>query len=715
MKSSVKKEDLCASLNISTEDLDHYVKNPLSFYPKPVEALKLSQSLIIPLHPRYTYLWHDILPEELNNLLEWLMQAKMKYNGEFCSEIRIDNTNFASKNTLEKLCVPHIVENDKIVISHHAPTLAYCLGIQKDITLEEIHSKIQTKPMMTDVLFIINALSDIEVRAKAPIFIGGRLGRPEKSKARATSPPVHVLFPVGFNVGHNRNIVDIAKNGDVSLELVRKECPDCHYTSFMNLCSRCGHQTVIALKCPKCSTVSRKNVCPNCKTPIRGFESQKVSLQRLLDEALRKTGLKHIEKVKGVKGLTSKFKQPEILEKGILRSKYGLYVYKDGTTRFDATDAPLSHFKPKEIKTSIDSLKDLGYTHDYMGNPLTDDDQILELKVQDIIIHDECGDYLVNVAKFIDELLVKVYEQPAFYNITKKEQLIGHLVIGLAPHTSAGVTARIVGFTDAYVCYAHHYFHAAKRRNCDGDEDSILLLLDGLLNFSKMLLPAKRGGMMDAPLVLTVCLDPHEIDDESYTVDQVANYSLEFYNKTLDSVDPKDVEDIIDNVGHRLNSPAQYAGFRFSHPTSSIAAGPSCTAYKTLDSMEKKVVAQLNLAKKIRAVNAKDVAERVFSHHLLRDIIGCLRRFGRQKVRCTTCNRKYRRIPLTGNCPNCGGKLILTVSEGTVMKYLDLAENIVNGQDLDLYHKQRIILLKKALESLFEDDSPKQVKLGEYI
>jgi DNA polymerase II large subunit len=120
--------------------------------------------------------------------------------------------------------------------------LAYCLGIQKDISLEKIRSKLQTTPTIRDVLYIINTLSDIEVRAKAPIFIGGRLGRPEKSKARpekskarATSPPVHVLFPVGFDVGHNRNIVEIAKKGDVSLEIVRKECPSCHYTSFLNL------------------------------------------------------------------------------------------------------------------------------------------------------------------------------------------------------------------------------------------------------------------------------------------------------------------------------------------------------------------------------------------------------------------------------------------------------------------------------------------------
>ncbi len=715
MKSLHKRDYLCSLLNISNAHLNEFIQCPIFIYPTPIEALSLSKLLNIPLHPRYTYLWHDILPEELNILLEWLVPAKMQFNGEFITEIRASNTNPNSKIILEKLCIPHTLEQNEVVVSYHAPTLAYCLGIRKDVTLDQIRTKLQNSTTIGDSLSIINTLSGIEVRAKAPIFIGGRLGRPEKSKARATSPPVHVLFPIGFDAGRNRNIIELAKKGDVSVDIVRKECQSCHYSSFMNQCPRCGHKTTIVPKCPKCHTESLKNICPSCKTPIRSYEKQVVSLRRLLDEALRKTGVKNIDKVKGVKGLTSKLKQPEILEKGILRSKYGLYVYKDGTTRFDATNAPLSHFKPREIKTSIETLKELGYTHDYMGNPLTIDDQILELKVQDIVIHDECGDYLVNVAKFIDELLVKVYEQPPFYNVTKKEQLVGHLAIGLAPHTSAGVVARIIGFTDAYVCYAHHYFHAAKRRNCDGDEDSVILLLDGLINFSKKLLPEKRGGMMDAPLVLTILLDPHEIDDESYNVDQVTTYPLEFYHKTLDSVDPKEVEDILDIVKHRLDSPAQYAGFRFSHPTSSIAAGPSCTAYKTLDTMEKKVMAQLNLAQKIRAVNTKDVAERVFSHHLLRDIMGCLRKFGMQKVRCTSCNKKYRRIPLSENCPNCGRKLILTVSEGTVTKYLDLAEKIVNGQDLSDYHKQRIILLKKAIESLFEDDTPKQVKLGEYL
>ena len=43
---------------------------------------------------------------------------------------------------------------------------------------------------------------------------------------------------------------------------------------------------------------------------------------------------------------------------------------------------------------------------------------------------------------------------------------------------------------------------------CDGDEDCIMLLLDGLINFSRSFLPETRGGTMDAPLVLTSRIDP---------------------------------------------------------------------------------------------------------------------------------------------------------------------------------------------------------------
>ena len=71
----------------------------------------------------------------------------------------------------------------------------------------------------------------------------------------------------------------------------------------------------------------------------------------------------------------------------------------------------------------------------------------------------------------------------------------------LAPHTSE---VCFPGLSDGLTVRAdmHPLMHAAKRRNCDGDEDAIMLLMDGLLNFSRDILPANRGGQMDARLFL---------------------------------------------------------------------------------------------------------------------------------------------------------------------------------------------------------------------
>jgi len=108
----------------------------------------------------------------------------------------------------------------------------------------------------------------------------------------------------------------------------------------------------------------------------------------------------------------------------------------------------------------------MGYVNDTYGNPLTDENQVLELKVQDIVVSKDCAEYLLKTAHFIDDLLTRYYKVESYYNINKIDDLIGKLVIGLAPHTSAGVLARLVGFTTASVGYAHPFFHAAKRRNC---------------------------------------------------------------------------------------------------------------------------------------------------------------------------------------------------------------------------------------------------------
>ena len=234
--------------------------------------------------------------------------------------------------------------------------------------------------------------------------------------------------------------------------------------------------------------------------------------------------------MKGVKGLSSANKIPEPLEKGLLRAKNNVWVYKDGTIRYDCTNVPLTHFTPKEIRTSLERMQKLGYTQDCFGNALVHDDQICRAESSRYPPPHPTADHFLQVGQFIDDELERLYNLPAFYKFKEKSDLVGVIFAGLAPHTSAAIIGRVIGFTQANSGYAHPFWHSAKRRNCDGDEDGLMLLLDPLLNFSKEYLPSKIGGKMDAPLVVSVLLDPNEIDAEAHNVDTLWEYPEAFSN-----------------------------------------------------------------------------------------------------------------------------------------------------------------------------------------
>ena len=72
---------------------------------------------------------------------------------------------------------------------------------------------------------------------------------------------------------------------------------------------------------------------------------------------------------------------------------------------------------------------------DMNGYDLQNGKQVVEMHPQDLLVSDSCADYMVKVAQFIDDELVRFYGLPAFYNLKTKDDLVGHLVIGLAPHT----------------------------------------------------------------------------------------------------------------------------------------------------------------------------------------------------------------------------------------------------------------------------------------
>ena len=131
--------------------------------------------------------------------------------------------------------------------------------------------------------------------------------------------------------------------------------------------------------------------------------------------------------------------------------------------------------------------------------------------------------------------------------------------------------------------------------------------------------------------------------------------------------------------------------------------------------MVEKMDAQLALADKIRAVDASDVAERVLISHFLPDMFGNLRHFQDRELDALNALQKFRRPPLTGVCPKCGGRVILTVHEGAVKKYLEVSKKVAHEYNVSSYTKQRIDLLGLDMQSLFENDKSKQTGLLEFM
>ncbi|MFT4884319.1 MAG: DNA polymerase II large subunit, partial [Natronomonas sp.] len=71
--------------------------------------------------------------------------------------------------------------------------------------------------------------------------------------------------------------------------------------------------------------------------------------------------------------------------------------------------------------------------------------------------------------------------------------------------------------------------------------------------------------------------------------------------------------------------------------------------------------------------------------------------------------------PLTGDCRECGGRVNLTVHQGSVNKYIDTAIMVAEEYDCREYTKQRLKILDRAVESIFEDDTNKQSGIADFM
>ena len=1133
----------------------------------------------LPLHPDYTYEWNEITIEQLQMFYLECKKARVDKDNENITQIVFENLD--AKPILEDLLIEHRVVDNKIIVEkEYGYAILASLGIIKTSENQITFDDAITISPSGLVMEILSKTSGITMRIKSPSYIGARMGRPEKGKERKMDGSPNVLFQTGSQ--KNRSITKIYKTlrgrdeRTVNLELVNRRCTSCKKLTFLSTCEICKGETIIEKKCVVCGNPVNMKI--HCDKETVCFEKKPIDMIELYDSIKKKLDIS-VEDVKGIKGLSNLERTPELLEKGFLRAKYGVYVFRDGTMRFDASNVPLTHFKPSEAQVSIAKLRSLGYLKDYYGNELTNENQLVSLKIQDIVIPEANGEYFLQAAKFIDDLLVNVYGLAPFYNALTKQDLIGQLTACLSPHTSAAVLCRIVGFTKANLSYAHPYLISARRRNCfdgkekilverngsleltkimdfvesnlvgkteiddfgtqyklvegvktyawnkkmkkfelcnithvskhiapenlvklktksgrritvtpdhkfpnskgekvsaneveeliipwnlqreiidredmelisslnitdamirtdeklfneegelsqisrsfglnyktftnyiyrksyplelvkefradilaskkyilgskrdkvllkptikldedffyligfylaegftknkqidcyqvsltatkewavdiikekiekvfgikphvnkthiticsryiyelfeklkigrnaktkkipdfvyslpnkkviallkgyftgdgscslgntlevnvtsinkelidgvsillnffgikhsiyeedryvkssliikfygrpkyihsykiriysseakkfidnigfsglkqekaqkllekwetkrkgsrteylgdtfidqvierktiknqdkfvynvtvekyhslicsgittyqcDGDEDSVMLLMDTLINFSRHYLTERRGGTMDAPLVLTPQLDPKEVDDEAHCIEVVNSYPKEFYEATLKYTPPTEVK--LKTVKDLLGTPEQFE-IQLTHTGGYIDKGNLRTAYVTFDNMADKITTQFKLQGKIRAVDAKNAAERLILSHFIPDLYGNLRSFSRQTFRCTSCNESLRRVPLSGKCNFCGGNLILTINKGGIEKYLEISEKIIADYELPDYLKQRLLLVKKEIRSIFEDEKSRQLGLADFV
>jgi DNA polymerase II large subunit len=686
-------ESCADEVGISKEALRAFTQNPLHIVPSFSQAQTIARTLQVPLHPRYLFYWDQITAQEVVQLRDRLTISQ----GSSDVTIRGDNS---LKPTLEKLGIEHVPlsEEEVIITGEQALVLAFSLDLErrnhKSVPAEGWH----TTPEL------VNLLCGVQIRNKSSVFVGVRVGRPEKAMPRKMRPPVQGLFPVGRSIGMSRDIMVASEKQDLTIELVNLECPKCGSRSTTSKCSFCDSETSLFKACIKCGTRSDplQTKCPACGGQLRRSAPYAYPLKQELKKASLRLDYAPQKPLKGVLGLTNELKIPERLEKVLLRQKYDLSVYRDGTVRFDATNVPLTHFKPRQIQTNVAKLHELGYAKDINGQPLQNEDQTVELLMQDVVVPFEAGTFLVSVCKYIDDLLIHHYNMQPYYNVETPQDLIGHLIVGLAPHTSVGIVGRIVGYSNAQACFATPYWHSAKRRDCDGDGDSILLLMDILLNFSKKFLPSIIGGLMDAPLLIQPLILPKEVQRQAHHMDVTSSYPVEFYHATEQKLPPTEAKKYIELVKDRLGTEKQYCDFGFTHDTTLITVKQNRSSYSTLVTLTEKLDRQIEIAEKIRAVNPNEVVKSVLRTHLLPDIIGNTKAYTSQKFRCKDCSAKYRRMPIKGVCLSCGGPLQPSVTRGSVEKYLQLGLRLSNKYDVGEYLRSRFVLASEELATLFK-------------
>lgn len=716
--------------NLEVKEVDESIAKTYDYKNVSFEkAVEVSEKTGVAFYPKFIYYWTEISKEEFLGLIDWLKHSWVEEK-LILPWSKSDKEKFAlGKRALELLGVSHEVTLENVVLNENdSKAFLLNLGVEVDFNKKTLLKEFIDEDKYNvegKVLEIINKNSKFKIKDKAGEFIGARMGRPEKAKLRKIPGSPNSLFVVGKSGGRMKTMKAAYEVGTVRSNFPLYYCDNCGQETIFNKCEVCDEKTRKRYYFRDIKEKGDEEKVPYSESKGVPYSYREIDFRHYFDKAKEKLGMIKTELpdvIKGIESTSSGENINERIEKGIIRAQHGLQVFRDGTVRMDGTELPVTSFKPREIGASVEKLIELGYTHDVYGKDLVDENQIVEIKPHDILIPsspetpDERGEEVfVNLCNFIDDLLVKFYGLEPFYNVKTREDLIGKIGVCMAPHNCAGVACRFIGFSNTLSIMASPYMHAAIRRDCDGDEAAIMLMGDVLLNFSRKYLPDRRGATQDAPLVMNVRIDAGEVDDQILDYEYLWEYPLELYRKAEAGEHSSQVKvNIVKDILKRGEDP--FVNIGFTHDTSDFNGGVVCSAYKLLEDMQKKVGRQMVLVEKIRSVDTQDTARLIIDRHFIRDMRGNLRKFSMQGFRCVDCNEIHRRPPLSGKCTKCGnGKLIFTIHEGGIKKYLEPALNLAKEFNLSPYMQQNLVLIKGYIDSIFGKEKEKQEKLGQWF
>ena len=208
-------EQRLSSVGSSSDRVRSLIMEPLRVKPSAKEALEISRSLGVPLHPTFTPRFDRLSVPDIIEL-----RKNYVFNG---LDAEVDITSPHLRWILQTALIEHRIEGPRAILSGEmALVLSELLNPSQNTTATD--NIAGEHPDQQD---FIHSLSGIRLGRQTTTTIGIRVARPEKAMVRRMKPPVHALFPVGSAGGPTRNINKAAKQGTIDIDVTNMLCASC--------------------------------------------------------------------------------------------------------------------------------------------------------------------------------------------------------------------------------------------------------------------------------------------------------------------------------------------------------------------------------------------------------------------------------------------------------------------------------------------------------